>query len=85
MRGDLVIDASLPPALWIAELPDTFADLGGVAGMDLTVDGDVLRLRGSTDTVTGRGDAIGLVRAAGVSLSVESDLQVGGQIAGRYS
>lgn len=76
VRGDLMIDPTLPAVDWTDELPAAFGDLVGVTDMVLTIDGEVLELDGWIGTSVERREVLGLVADAVPSLVLASSVRI---------
>lgn len=77
VRGDLTIDSTLAAVDWTDELTDAFDELTDVTDMELTVDGDLLKLSGSVGAGDERRSLLREIALSVPSLTVASDVQVG--------
>ena len=77
VTGDLMINPAVGSAGWIDQLPDVFADIVGVKGLNLRIDGNrTLDLSGSIESQSCVEDVRGLVARAVPDLDVVNRLDI---------
>lgn len=76
VRGDLMIDPTLPAVEWTDELAGAFGDLVGVTDMVLTIDGGALELDGSIGSLAERREVLALIADAVPSLTLASSVRI---------